>query len=361
MNDIDSSKTDRRRRHRTSFWPLAVLTLATVMSCVSSAGAIEWTPTDAEIAAYRKSWNPLSEGPLLLQAVDIHPAGQLSIRPFVFSQISEKHFGNQLGLPTDRRDGPSHLYAISPLATIAYGLTNHVELGIATSLNSFWNKNSDQANAGRGGPWTTDTGLGDLSFVLKYRPIIQNPDSARPSITFYTQVVLPTSRWAGTERPPGGLAPLGRLPATRFGEYGFTEGVTFRKNLRPFRISGGLFYTYAAPGSDGGLTTYTGDVINTRLVFEHFLDDTKGLAYNLEFVTYHSLTYRLDGQSLNRGQRAGSTVIGVEPAIQYRFSENLVGAFGVLFTVAGQNTLDAVYPNFSFQWYWSKSGKAVMR
>lgn len=361
MNRIETPLRSPLRR--VSLWHAlaALLVLEAMTYCLPSAQAFDWTPTDAEITAYRRSWNPLSEGPLLLQAVDIHPAGQLSIRPFVFSQISEKNFGNQLGLPTARRDGPSHLYAISPLATMAYGLTNHVELGIATSLNSFWNKNSAQANAGGGGPWTTDTGLGDLSLVVKYRPVVQDPDSARPSITFYTQVVLPTSRWAGTERPPGGLAPLGRLPATRFGEYGITEGITFRKNLRPFRLSGGLYYTYAAPGSDGGHTTYTGDVINTRLVFEHFLDDTQGLAYNLEFVTYHSLTYRLDGQSLNRGQRAGSTVIGVEPAIQYRLSQSWVGAFGVLFTVAGQNTLDAVYPNFSFQWYWNKSGKAVMR
>lgn len=316
--------------------------------------AWQWVPTDAEIQAYRKSWNPFSEGPLLMQSVDIHPQGQLSVRPFVFSQISEHSYGNQLSFATDRRDSPVSLYSVSPLVTATYGLTNHLELGVATSLISFWAKDS-------AGDWTTDTGMGDLSLILKYRPLVQDPDSARPSVTLYTQVVLPTSRWAGTERPPGGFAPLGRLPATRFGEYGVTEGLTFRKNLRPFRISGGVFYTYAAPGSDGGQTTYTGDIVNTRLVFEHFLDDKRGLAYNLEFVTFHTLTWRLDGQSINRGPQNGSTVIGVEPAIQWRFSDAWVGAVGVLFTAAGQNTLDAIYPNFSIQWYWNKSGKVVMR
>ena len=211
--------------------------------------AWQWVRTDAEIRAYRKSWNPFSEGPLLMQSVDIHPQGQLSIRPFVFSQISEHNYGNQLSFPTDRRDSPVSLYSVSPLVTATYGLTNHLELGVATSLISFWAKDS-------AGDWTTDTGMGDLSLILKYRPVVQDPDSARPSATLYTQVVLPTSRWAGTERPPGGFAPLGRLPATRFGEYGVTEGLTFRKNLRPFRISGGVFYTYAAPGGDGGQTTY---------------------------------------------------------------------------------------------------------
>lgn len=326
-----------------------------------SSQAFDWVPTDEEIKKYRQSWNPFSEGPLLIQAVDIHPEGQLSVRPFVFSQISEHSYGNRFTVPTERQNGPVHLYSVSPLVTVAYGLTNHVELGVATSLNSFWAKDSASANAGKGGPWTTDTGLGDLSLIMKYRPIVQDPDGNRPSLTLYQQVVLPTSRWTGTDRPPGGFAPLGRLPSTRFAEYGVTEGVTLRKNFQPFRISGGVYYTYAAPGSDAGTTTYTGDVINTRLIFEHFLDDKKGFAYNLEFVTLHTMTYRADGHAINRGQRSGASVIGVEPAIQYRFSDSLVGAVGVLFTAAGQNTADSIYPNFSIQWYWNKTGKAVMR
>lgn len=128
---------------------------------------------------------------------------------------------------------------------------------------------------------------------------------------------LPTIRWTGTERPPGGFAPLGRLPATRFGELGFTEGITFRKNRNPFRISGGVYYTYSAPGSDAGRTTYVGDIINTRLIFE--------------------------------------------PVIQFKFTDSLVKAVGMLFTVAGQNARDAIYPNFSFQWYWNKGKQVIMR
>jgi len=245
--------------------------------------------------------------------------------------------------------------------TVTYGLTNHVELGVATSLNSFWAKDTTASNAGQGSAWTTDTGMGDTSFIMKYRPVVQDPDSARPSITFYQQIVLPTSRWTGTERPPGGFAPLGRLPATRFGELGFTEGITIRKNLQPFRFSGGVYYTYSAPGSDAGQTTYVGDVINTRFVFEHFLDDKKGFAYNLEFISVHSTTWRADGHSLNRGTLNGSTVIGIEPAIQIRLTDTIVGAAGVLFTVAGQNARDAIYPNFAFQWYWNQGKHVIMR
>jgi len=321
----------------------------------------DWVPTDEAIKKYRQSWNPFSEGPLLIQAVDIHPEGQLSVRPFFFSSISEKSYGNQLSFPTERRNGPTHTYAISPLMTVTYGVTNHVELGVASSLNSFWSKDTATANAGKGGPWTTDTGMGDLSLVMKYRPIVQDPDSAQPSVTLYQQIVLPTSRWTGTERPPGGFAPLGRLPATRFGELGFTEGMTFRKNANPFRFSGGVYYTYSAPGSDVGQTTYVGDIINTRFIFEHFLDDKKGLAYNIEFISVHTTTWRADGHAINRGQINGSTVIGVEPAIQFKLSDSIVGAAGVLFTLAGQNARDAIYPNFAFQWYWNKTGKVIMR
>src|SRR6266540_4364602 len=115
---------------------LVLLGAATITA--GTAQAFEWVPSDEEIQKYRNSWNPFSEGPLLLQSVDIHPKGQLSVRPFVFSQISEHSYGNRLSTPADRKNGPTHLYSVSPLVTTTYGLTDHVELGAATSWNTFW-------------------------------------------------------------------------------------------------------------------------------------------------------------------------------------------------------------------------------
>ena len=327
---------------------------------VPVAHAWEWTPTDEEIKKYRQSWNPFSNGPMFISGVDIHPKGQFTAHPFIFSQISEKRFGNQL--TTDRTSTATHTYQVAPVVTMAYGLTDHLEFNLGLSGSAFWARSTANFNQGNGGPWTTNTGLGDTQLYLKYRPIVQDPDGWRPSVTTFNMIVLPTSRWiTGTESPPGGFAPLGRLPASRFGALTWTEGVMLRKNLRPFRISGGVFYSYHLPGSDAGQTTYPADIVNTRLIIEHILDDARGIGYNLEFVGFHGLSWRADGKSINSGGRNGFNSLGIQPTIQYRLSDQWVGAAGCLFTVAGQNVQDAVFPNFSIYYYWSKSGKVIMR
>jgi hypothetical protein len=347
---------------------LAVLGVALGVGAVPGSAlrvqAFDWVPSQEDIQKYRKSWNPFSHGPILLTIPDIQPKGQLYVRPFIYSQIGEKSFGNRFTLATERRDGPVHLYSVQhPYLQFGYGLTDHVQLGLATSVNTYWVKDTESFNRGQGGPWTTNTGLGDTSLYVKYRPIVQDPESWRPSVTSLTQLVLPTGKWfTGTEKPPGGFAPLGRLPATQFGSLGLTEGLEARKNSRPFRISAGVFYTYHPPGSDAGEATYVSDVINTRIAFEHMLDDERGFGYIVEFASLHGVPWRADGHALNRGQQHGFSILGIEPAIQWRFGKSdFVGAAGVLLPVAGQNSLASIYPNFSIFWYWSRTGKVIMR
>jgi len=317
--------------------------------------AWEWVPSAEDIAKYRQSWNPFSHGPMLISSPDIQPKDQWYVRPMIFAQIGESSFGNKFEGAWDAQPGPVHLYSVqAPFIQSAYGLTNHVELVAQTSFSAFW--------AREDGEVTNDAGLGDTSLMVKYRPIVQDPESWMPSINWFNQVALPTSKWFGTEKPPGGFSPIGRFPSTRFGEIGLTTGIAFRKNLQPFRWSGGVYYTYSAPGTQNGQTTYPGDLINTRLIFEHILSDKHGFGYQFEFVTLSGLTTRIDGKTVNAGQINGFTVIGVEPGIQWRFGDsNFVGAAGVLFTLAGQNAINAFYPNFSIFWYWSKTGKVIMR
>ncbi|OLB55482.1 MAG: hypothetical protein AUI03_06855 [Nitrospirae bacterium 13_2_20CM_2_62_8] len=319
----------------------------------------EWVPSPEEIQKYRRSWNPFSHGPILNTGVDIQPKGQYLIQPFVFGQVGHEQYGNKL--TTDSSDAQTHLRAVAPTLIFAYGITNHVELNVAPSWVWF-----EASKATPSGERTidTDTGPGDTTIYLKYRPIVQDPDTWRPSITQYNGITLPTSQWFGTTPIPGGFSPLGRLPGTKFGGLSFTEGVLFRKNLQPFRLNGGVYYTYTAPGSNAGMNTYNGDIVNTRFIVEYIADDKRGLGFNAEFLMLNGLPFRLDGHDVNLKPTSFS-LIGVEPSIQYKFFHDekgaLVGAVGVLFSIMGQNDVNAIYPNISLYYYWSTTGKPQMR
>ncbi|MGH7182062.1 MAG: hypothetical protein ACREJN_08805 [Nitrospiraceae bacterium] len=316
--------------------------------------AFEFVPSNEEILTYRKSWNPLSNGPILLTAVDINPKGQFHSQYFVFGEIGHQMFDNKL--TTHPNDSSFHLTSVEPLLTLGYGLTDHLEFDAAFTGLYF---DASQTTAAGNRTSTSAVGLGDTALYLKYRPIIQDPNSWRPSITFYNQLGLPTSDWAGTRQIPGNFSPLGKLPATSFGSLTLTEGVLFRKNLQPFRFSGGVFYSYAVPGHAGEITTYQGDIVNTRFITEYIVNEERGFGFNLEFVTVHGIPRRLDGHPVSVNP-SSFNLFGVEPAVQYKFG-SLVGAVGVLFTVAGQNDIAAIYPNISLYYYWTKEGEGVMR
>lgn len=314
---------------------------------------LQWVPTQEEIRKYRQSWNPLSNGPILLSAVDIDPAGQFHSQYFVFGEIGHQSFSNTLS--THMTNSSLHLTAVEPLLTLGYGLTDHLEFDAAfTAL--YWNA-SQETEGGRTS--SSGSGLGDTALYLKYRPVIQDPDSWRPSITIYNQLGLPTSTWAGTPPIPGNFTPLGKLPATSFGSLSLTEGVLLRKNVNPFRFSGGVFYTYAVPGNSAGMTTYQGDIINTRFITEYIFDEKHGLGFNIELVTVHGLSNRLDGHPVNVNPTSFN-LFGIELAFQFKFGP-VVGAVGVLFTVAGQNDIAAIYPNLSLYYYWAQNGEGLMR
>lgn len=114
----------------------------------SQARAFDWVPSEVEIQKYRQSWNPLSNGPIFISGVDIHPKGQLTVHPFLFTQISEQRFGSDLTV--DRPPSPTHSYQLNPLVTTAYGITNHLELNVGLSLSTFWARDSTRFNQGFG-------------------------------------------------------------------------------------------------------------------------------------------------------------------------------------------------------------------
>lgn len=324
-------------------------------------------PAPAEdIAKYRKRWNPFAAGPMLNPAIDIQPKGQTVVHPYFFGELGHMRIGNQLTAGNffggnKSTDSPFHLNAVNVLVPIEYGLTDSLEVDLALSWSD-WVSTQENFNPNHN---HNSNGLGDTTLFMKHRPIIQDHDTWRPSVTFYHSVSLPTSRWANTTGIPGGFAPFGRLPATRFGDLEFTEGIMFRKNIKPFRFMAAAYYSYGTPGRHNGLNQYGGDLINWRLIMEHVLDDSKGFGYMIELVGLHGLAWRLDGHSVNipaPGQSVNPTfsMVGVQPSLEYKFSNNIVLAGGVLFTAAAQNNLDAVYPNFTMYYYWGSKGRPVI-
>jgi hypothetical protein len=301
----------------------------------------------------------------------VQPKGQFLAQLYVFSEVGDEQFGNTLkGFP-GAVPSSIKLRAVAPTFFFGYGITDNLELDIAPQLlwyNSFKNEGTS-LSGGHGTAHPNDFGLGDTTIYLKWRVRVQDPDSWKGTFTIYNGVSLPTSQWFGTDtfgtHPiPGGFAPLGRLPATKFGGLAFTEGLMWRKNIRPFRYMASVYYTYTVPGSTGGQTTYNGDIINTRAIAEWILNDKQGLGFSLEFLSVHGASWRLDGHSLNVFPTSYN-LIGIEPSIQYTLFHgpggSLVAAAGCLFTLAGQNDINAIYPNMSIYYYWAKKGTPVMR
>jgi len=309
---------------------------------------------DDAIARYRKIWNPFSAGPELVSSADLQPQGQFFVRPYLYSEIGYSQFGSW---PTDVKVLDQKIVSIAPQVELSVGIFNWLEFEMYLPETSWWQ------TAGGGQPASNGNGFGDITAFLKWRFHVQQPDGWMPSLTETLFVTLPTSSWfgpAGTPPIPGGFAPLGRLPSTHFGAPELTEAILFRRNIRPFRVSGGFYYSYGPPSTNKGVRQYYGDIFQYRLSFETFIREDRGFAYALELVGIHGLPVRIDGQAVNAG-RTSFGLIGLQPSLEYNFTDRIVGAAGVLITAAGYNDVGAVYPNLSFYYYFNPRGKVVAR
>ncbi|HMU54995.1 MAG TPA: hypothetical protein PKA61_08305 [Nitrospira sp.] len=345
--------TDRTNRLPAGSIIGLTFTLASVLWLHAPALGIDWVPTDAEMARYRESWNPPTHGTTFTSSADLARQGQWYVRAYVQGQIGSGQYVNSSSSTSTA--APFSPDAVSPAAIVYYGLTRHISVAMGVSW-IYWRSERPDAEGN-----TSGGGIGSTSLIFKYRPIVQNPDSWRPSISLYTKLSLPTNRWFGTPEIPGGFTPLSRVPSSRFEAAAVTEGLLFRKNVEPFRISGNLFYSYNLPGPSStlGMTAYAGDLISSHLAVEHILDQRTGFGYLLELATLNQLTTRLDGHPTNTTP-SSFWLLGLQPGLEYTFSRyesgaKLVGAIGVMFTVAGQNDLRAVYPNISFKYFFDQN------
>ena len=308
------------------------------------AGQAPPASTDA-LALYRSSWNPLTAGPQLITTADLLAPGQFFVKTYAYSEFGWAQYGE--GWSTGTHSLPQHLSVVNPQLEFDYGVTNSIQVDAYIPAVSWWQGPGGGQPAGHG------TGVGDTTVDLRYRFLIQRPGTWRPTLALVSYIGLPTSSWFNTPSTPGGFVPLGKLPSTHFGTPVLTEALGFRKNVRPFRVSGAVYYSYAIPSSNNGSPQRYGDIFQSRLAVEHVLNDKRGLGYSIELIEINGLPFRIDGSKVTSGQKTFG-VVGGQPTIEYNLTPRIVSSAGLLFTGAGNRDIAGVFPNFSIYYYFGK-------
>ncbi|MHB8542541.1 MAG: hypothetical protein ACYC9S_00865 [Leptospirales bacterium] len=309
------------------------------------------------LSAYRKMWNPITGGPNFTPLADTLPEGEFNGRMFFYSRFTQAQYTNSggvTGLPNGFYETQLLL-----LGAMYYGLEPNTELVILPSMITTFSDMYGQSING--------TGLNDFTLAIKHRWIIQDPSSMRPSVSSAFLVTLPTTTWFGTPVPKGGLPPISVVPSTHFGSPALTTGLFVRKNARPFRVMGDLFYTFnfpttgVLPGQNASQRIQYGDLAQYRLAVEDVFNDETGLGGILELVGLSGLPFSIDGigPSIHPNN---FNLIGLQPTIEYNLTERLMFSAGVLLPVFGTNEYMAMTPNFSFWYYWGAvDGKLLPR
>src|SRR5262249_61824059 len=99
-------------------------------------------------------------------------------------------------------------------------------------------------------------------------------------------------------------------------------------------------------------------LMRTRVAVAHGLNEQHGFRYLLDFTKLTQLETRLDGHDTNTSPST-FWLVGLQPGLEYTFFRHesgarLVGAIGVMFTVAGADDIRAIYPNISFKYFFEQ-------
>ena len=298
------------------------------------------------LAAYRKSWNPLTSGPDLMPQADTLPEGEFNVRFFMYGRFTQAQYSDSGGI-TGLPPGFSQTQLLD-LFAMFYGLDVNTELVFLPSVvTTFSTQNGTSLNG---------SGLNDLTFGIKHRWVIQDPFTGRPSFTTAFLVTLPTSSWLGTPVPVGGLPPINVVPSTHFGTPAFTGVAMLRKNLKPLRLIGDVYYTFSVPGNlsvaagDAPVFSQFGDLFQYRLGIEDVVDDKSGLGFILEIAGLSGLPFSIDGIGVNT-HPSTFNLVAVQPTLEVNLTPRLAASFGVLLPAFGNNEYLATTPNFSL-WYY---------
>ena len=324
--------------------------LAPPVSKASRPAPLSLNGPDA-LSAYRHSWNPLTSGPDLMPQADTLPEGEFNVRFFMYGRLTQAQYSDSGGI-TGLPPGFSQTQLLD-LFAMFYGLEQNTELVFLPSVvTTFSTEDGSSLNG---------AGLNDLTLGIKHRWIIQDPDTARPSFATALLVTLPLTSWLGTPVPAGGLPPINVVPSTHFGSPSLTLVSMVRKNVKPLRLIGDLYYTFGFPGSlsatPGAAPAYSqfGDLAQYRLGIEDVVDDKSGLGFILEIAGLSGLPFSVDGMAVNT-HPSSFNLVGVQPTIEYNLTPRLAASFGVLLPAFGNNEYLATTPNFSL-WYYFQGGQ----
>ncbi|HEV2487149.1 MAG TPA: hypothetical protein VGT08_16595 [Terracidiphilus sp.] len=324
---------------------LVLFPLVLIAVCRQPCSGQAASADNAALALYRSSWNPLTAGPQLITTADLLAPGKFFVKTYAYSEFGWAQYGE--GWSTGTQPLPQHLSVVNPQLEFDYGVTNSIQVDAYIPAVSWWQ------GPGGGQPASHGAGVGDTTVDLRYRFLIQRPGTWRPSLALVSYFALPTSSWFNTPSTPGGFSPLGKLPSTHFGTPVLTESLSFRKNVRPFRISGAVYYSYQIPSSKDSAAQRYGDIFQYRFAFEQVLNDKRGFGYATEFIGVDGLPFRIDRASVTAGQKTFG-VVGVQPTIEYNLTHRIVSSVGVLFTAAGNHDIAGAFPNFSLYYYFGK-------
>ncbi|EQD24288.1 MAG: hypothetical protein D084_Lepto4C00499G0001 [Leptospirillum sp. Group IV 'UBA BS'] len=149
------------------------------------------------LAAYRKSWNPLTSGPDLMPQADTLPEGEFNVRFFMYGRFTQAQYSDSGGI-TGLPPGYSQTQLLD-LFAMFYGLDTNTELVFLPSvITTFSTQNGTSLNG---------SGLNDLSFGIKHRWIIQDPSTGRAKLHHRLSREPPDHLLAGDPGSSGGASP----------------------------------------------------------------------------------------------------------------------------------------------------------
>lgn len=311
----------------------------------AASSSLSWNGPDA-VNAYRRSWNPLTAGPSFTARADTVPAGEYNGRFFAYGDFAVARYGSNGGVSVLP---PSvHQNQTLEVGTFAYGLTDNFQIFAAPSLIGSFTRLKQTANVVNG------FGFNDFLMGAKYRLIVQDPETMRPTVSAGLALTIPTASWSGTELPKGALAPISIVPEARGGSPAINYLFQLRKNIQPLEYYADFYYAYGFP--NGSLKF--GDIMQERLAVEYVLDDARGQGLIFEFIGLNGLPFSMDGLPVTAGQRHFN-LFGFQPSYEINLTPNLIFSAGVLLPVAGSNEFASLTPNVSLWWYWNR-GQAVV-